>query len=167
LKVPLYPIGRTFVTKKLQRLDPDARIVKVFYAAERALDVESKPISQIKREMVDSLNHMFPNDVKYNDGQDQYMLTVDDIDKVRQSRWSRDELTGGAYSSSRMAETDDTREAIKKPRGAWIPSGEHTCTRYAGYVHGGFFSGERAVLMAEDPNYEHFCEDEGWESNTP
>lgn len=135
---------------------PGSKILFLTVTGERARQLQELPNSaaadtQIINELLPVLNQIFPAEIATKTGG--RALRRSDVLEFSMARWLQDDLTRGMYSNWRVNRTWEEQEPTRAPVGRrlWF-SGEHTCFRYNGYVHGAFLAGQRTanLLLAHE-----------------
>jgi polyamine oxidase len=134
---------------------PGSNILFLTVTGERARELQLRPNTpaadtQIINELLPVLNQIFPAAIAAKTGG--RALRRADVLEFSMARWLQDDLARGMYSNWRVNRTWEEQEPTRANIGRLWLSGEHTCFRYNGYVHGAFLAGRRTanLLLARD-----------------
>ncbi len=138
----------------LPKFLPGSKILFLTVTGERARALQELPNSaaadtQIINELLPVLNQIFEAEIRAATGG--RLLQRSDVREFSMARWLQDDLARGMYSNWRANRTWEEQEPTRTTLGRLRFSGEHTCFRYNGYVHGALLAGERTanLLLAE------------------
>lgn len=129
---------------------PGSNILFLTVTGERARALQLLPNSaaadtQIINQLLPVLNQIFPAEIAAKTGG--RALRRADVLEFSMARWLQDDLTRGMYSNWRVNRTWQEQEPTRATLGRLWFSGEHTCFRYNGYVHGAFLAGQRTANL--------------------
>jgi len=139
----------------LPKFLPGSNILFLTVTGERARELQLMPNSPatdtaIINQLLPVLNQIFGAEIATKTG-GRATLLRSDVLEFSMARWLQDDLTRGMYSNWRVNRTWAQQEPTRATIGRLRFSGEHTCFRYNGYVHGAFLAGQRTarLLLAE------------------
>lgn len=129
---------------------PGSKILFLTVTGERARELQLRPNSpatdtQIINELLPVLNQVFATEIAGVTGGRQ--LRRSDVLEFSMTRWLQDELARGMYSNWPVNQTWIEQEPTRANLGRVWFSGEHTCFRYNGYVHGAMLAGQRTANL--------------------
>lgn len=129
---------------------PGSNILFLTVTGERARELQLRPNTpatdtQIINELLPVLNQIFPDAIATKTGG--RALRRADVLEFSMARWLQDDLTRGMYSNWRVNRTWEQQEPTRANIDRLWFSGEHTCFRYNGYVHGAFLAGRRTANL--------------------
>lgn len=134
---------------------PGSNILFLTVTGERARELQLRPNTpatdtQIINELLPVLNQIFSGAIATKTGG--RALRRADVLEFSMARWLQDDLSRGMYSNWRVNRTWEQQEPTRANIDRLWFSGEHTCFRYNGYVHGAFLAGRRTanLLLARD-----------------
>jgi polyamine oxidase len=129
---------------------PGSKIIFVTVTGERARELQQLPNTAaadtaIIEQMLPVLNQIFPTEIAAKTGG--RLLRRSDVLEFSMARWLQDDLSRGMYSNWRVNRTWEEQEPTRATLGRLWFSGEHTCFRYNGYVHGALLAGRRTANL--------------------
>ena len=105
---------------------------------------------EAKQELLPMLNKNYGTEILEQYGR---LLEMDDILDFQMSRWPIDPLFYGSYTNVRYGQNKTGQKLARRGLGNLYISGENSCDRHQGYIHGALFSGERTCKMILKENY--------------
>jgi len=131
---------------------PDSRIFFVTLLGDRALSVHQSSVSDddIITQILPVFNQIYGKVLLSKLGRP---LDASDIDSFSMTRWVQDPLYRGMFTNWHVNATWVQQEEYRHERGNVYMSGEGTCFRYNGYVHGALLSGRRTALNLLSQQY--------------
>ena len=131
-----------------QNLDerlPGSHIFFVTFDGERAIEANTQTDEKVIDDMLDILNTIYYDNIHAELGRN-LSRSLGDVAAFKRANWQNDTLTYGMYSNMRVGQSfDSILSEFIAPRGNMYMSGEATCRRYNGYVHGGDLAGQRTA----------------------
>lgn len=91
-------------------------------------------------------------------------LKPKDVLDLQLVRWSENPLFYGSFTNSPVGFSLD--KTLQR-KGNLILSGETTCDRYAGYVHGAIMAGDRSAKLLVKEDYDTSIDTSNWCDDGP
>lgn len=135
----------------LPRFLQGSETIFVTVTGERAAELHQPSVTdqEIIEEFLPVLNQIYGTEINSRIGR---LLNPSDVEFFKMERWIQDELYRGMYSNMAVNVSWTDIEPSRQIHGNIMFSGEHSCFRYNGYVHGALLGGQRSarILLQEE-----------------
>ena len=135
----------------------NSRVLFVTVTGERSRELQNITDEEIKEQMLAVLHELYGDKIAQHcaehgscSGAGGIKLSTNDIEDFYTPRMLHNPLFYGMYTNWRTGRTLEHQATFIQPRGNLVISGDATCTRYWGYVHGGLLAGKKSASYILD-----------------